>query len=90
MRKGQARLPRDVFAELLGMVRSGTAGQAQSLEAQELDSGSGFCSAKPVTLLETTSRCWVMRPQLGYLMCTPEMARAMINLWISLVPSKMV
>ena len=31
-----------------------------------------------------------MRPQLGYLMCTPEMARAMINLWISLVPSKMV
>ncbi len=28
--------------------------------------------------------------QVSYLMCTPEMARAMINLWISLVPSKMV
>ena len=28
--------------------------------------------------------------QVGYLMCTPEMAREMINLWISLVPSKMV
>ena len=25
-----------------------------------------------------------------YLMCTPEMARAMIRRWISLVPSKMV
>jgi hypothetical protein len=28
--------------------------------------------------------------QASYLMCTPEMARAMINLWISLVPSKIV
>jgi len=26
----------------------------------------------------------------GYRMCTPEMARAMTSLWISLVPSKMV
>ena len=25
-----------------------------------------------------------------YLICTPEMARAMIRRWISLVPSKMV
>jgi hypothetical protein len=30
------------------------------------------------------------RPQVSYLMCTPEMARAMISRWISLVPSKMV
>jgi hypothetical protein len=28
--------------------------------------------------------------QVSYLMCTPEMARAMISRWISLVPSKMV
>ncbi len=28
--------------------------------------------------------------QLSYLMCTPEMARAMISRWISEVPSKMV
>ena len=28
--------------------------------------------------------------QVTYLMCTPEMARAMISRWISLVPSKMV
>jgi hypothetical protein len=26
----------------------------------------------------------------SYLMCTPEMARAMISRWISEVPSKMV
>jgi hypothetical protein len=30
------------------------------------------------------------RIRAGYLMCTPEMARAMISRWISLVPSKMV
>ena len=28
--------------------------------------------------------------QFSYLICTPEMARAMISRWISLVPSKMV
>ena len=30
------------------------------------------------------------RSRVDYLMCTPEMARAMISRWISLVPSKMV
>ena len=30
------------------------------------------------------------KAQFSYLMCTPEMAREMINLWISLVPSKIV
>ena len=30
------------------------------------------------------------KPRVGYLMCTPEMARAMISRWISDVPSKMV
>ena len=32
----------------------------------------------------------VTTPGAGYLMCTPEMARAMMSRWISLVPSKMV
>ena len=30
------------------------------------------------------------KTQFSYLMCTPEMARAMIRRWISEVPSKMV
>ncbi len=30
------------------------------------------------------------KSQVSYLMCTPEMARAMISRWISEVPSKMV
>jgi len=42
-----------------------------------------------------TSACWNSHGEaadrrLGYLMCTPEMARLMISRWISLVPSKMV
>jgi len=32
----------------------------------------------------------VRLPEVGYLTCTPEIARLMMSRWISLVPSKMV
>jgi hypothetical protein len=39
---------------------------------------------------EVLSHARDTQAQVSYLIWTPEMARAMINLWISLVPSKMV
>jgi len=49
-----------------------------------------FCAVEMRSLERDAPTHSTINSQVSYLMCTPEMARAMINLWISLVPSKMV
>jgi len=49
-----------------------------------------FCAVEVRSHLRGAPTHSTINSQVSYLMCTPEMARAMISHWISLVPSKMV